>query len=390
MVEIRMRGGSHPDEEMDAVEHDIATKAWTLFQTDPKWNELGIKKAYNLMHFFTFWGQKSTQNIRLLYRLQPYPEYLEFEVVQGGCPMRCHMCETTYWDEKNIIMDWKHMRHIADQFPNLKWAGINAMGEPNTNKDYFKILKLLSDRGVCQEQYTEAQIIDPKDMEKYVKMGFEYVKFSLDAATPETWRKIRPYADWNKSIEAGKALDYYKQKHHKHWPEIHFHYLITQQTACEAVKFLDVIHDLKIEVSDIYYSRLLHNFKEINNYYTDISPALIQAIQKRANELGMHVSFSQDILKQAPINECTAWTMPYIFPDGTVISCCCMNLQGRRWWQRETKMGNIFEKPFREIWRDKPYTTLRNNLWAKKPNEAHEVCKMCNIYDKTKFSTIGD
>lgn len=387
IVEIEMRGGSHPDPEMDALEHRIAEIAFQRVISSPKWAELGYKKAYNLSHFYTIWMSRDPNIIKLWYRLQPYPDYLEFEVTQG-CPLNCKMCEQTFWDEPNQQMSWKQMRHIADQFPNLKWGGINAMGEPNTNKNYFKILKLMSERGVCQEQYTEAQLIPPKHFEKYVKMGFEYVKFSLDAATEETWKKIRPNCSLERSIECVRALDYYKTKHHKHWPEIQFHYLITKQTAGEAVDFLDMVDKLGIDVGNIYYSRLLHNFKEIKDIYMDIPPGLIEKIQKKAKQVNIPVSFSQDILKAAPANECMAWQMPYIFPDGTVISCCCMNMQGRRDWQRKTRMGNIFEKPFREIWQDKPYTKMRKMLWAGKVRKAHPVCDMCNIYQIDEKSAI--
>lgn len=390
-IEIEMRGGSHPDEEMDAVEHSIAEIAHQRMLTDPKWAELGYKKAYNLSHFFTFWMTRNPNLIKLLYRLQPYPQYLEMEANQG-CPLNCVMCETTYWDEPTEILSWKNFRKIADQFPELKWMGINAIGEPNINKNYFKMLKWFSQRGVCQEQYTTGALIEPKDFEKYVKMGFEFVKFSMDAATPETWKKIRPKCDWNHTMDCVEALDYYKRKHGRAWPEIQFHYLLMKQSIGEALDFLDVVNSLDVDVSNVYFSKLLHSFKEIEkNTYTEVPPELIEKLRAKGKKLGITVTFSQDIPERwPPINECVAWWMPYIFCDGTVISCCCMNLQNRRAWQRKTALGNALKTPMREIWEGEKYRRLRNQLWLKKPRGAHPVCGMCNIYNVNKLSDIGE
>ena len=109
----------------------------------------------------------------------------------------------------------------------------------------------------------------------------------------------------------------------------------------------------------------------------------------KGRKVGINVGFNADLPEtKPPASECNVLSMPYIFPDGTVISCCCMNEQNRRDWQRQTAMGNVFETPMRDIWYGEKYTKLRKMLWAKKPEEAHPVCKICNIYDKNKGSCI--
>jgi len=387
-IDFEMRRGRHPDQEMDGVEQLIAEMALTRMSNNAGWNELGFRKAYNLSHLYTFHCTRNPQLIKLAYRLQPYPSYLEIEATQG-CPHKCVMCETTFWNEPTLILSWKKFRHIVDQFPDLKWIGINAIGEPFLNRKFMNMLRYMSEKQVCQELYTTTQMLNEKDMRDFVKYGIvELFKFSLDAATPETYKKIRPKINWENEINNIKALDYYKKKYNKYFPEIHFHYLIMKQSIGETLDFLDFINGLNIDVANIYFSRLLHNFKEINDVYIEVPEDLVIKLQEKGKKLNIPVSFSQDIHNQAPINECVAWQMPYIFADGTVISCCCMNLQNRRDWQRKTSLGNIFDKSFREIWIDEPYTKLRNMLWNKKPNLAHPACKMCNIYNPTKLSDI--
>lgn len=391
LVEFRMRGGSHPDAEMEAVEHSIAEQAFQRVNTEPRWTELGYKATYNLLHLYTFYMTRNPKLVKLLYRLAPYPSYIEMEVTQA-CHLKCIQCEHTYWDEPNTELSWKDFKNTMDQFPELKWAGNNALGDPFLNKNYWRMLKYLDDKHVCQEIYTTASLLKEKDMKRFVDTKAQiFVKFSIDGATKKTYEKVRKNIDWDVVINNVKALDYYKKKARRHHPEIHFHFLIMKQTYKEAEQFLDFVKSLNIDVGGIFYSRLLHNYPEIKkDIFMDVPPELIQRIQLRAKKLNLPVSFSQDIpTNQPPANECVAWTMPYIFPDGTVIACCCMNEQNRRWWQRKTKMGNVFETPFREIWNGPAYTKLRKLLWEKKVKKAHPVCEICNIYNINSLSDIN-
>jgi MoaA/NifB/PqqE/SkfB family radical SAM enzyme len=388
-VELEMRGGSHPDPEMDAIEHNIAELAFQKCITEPKWAEIGFKRTYNAHHLFTFYMTRNPQIIKLLYRLKPYPWYIEMEVTQR-CHLKCIMCEHTYWNEPNTTLSLEDFKKTMDQFPELKWAGNNALGDPFLNKDYWEMVRIVGERGVNQEIYTTSSLLSEEDMERFVTMNTHlYVKFSLDGATKETYENIRKGVDFDKVVRNIKALDNYKKKHGKYWPEIHFHFIIMKQNVHEAVQYLDFLKSLNIDIGGIYYSRMLHKFPEAEGIYMDVPLDLVEKIKKHAEELHLPVSFSQDMPHLwPPASECVAWTMPYIFPDGTVIPCCCMNEQNRRCWQRANRMGNVFEKPFREIWYDKPYSQMRERLWKGNVKEAHPCCAICNIYNIDGKSTI--
>jgi len=388
-IDFIMRGGNNPDKVMDMFESKVAEEAFSRVNTSSVWSELGYKRAYNLLHLFTFYMSRNPDIIKTLYRLEPYPSYVEMEVTQK-CPLRCVFCEHTYWDEGYDELSFKNFKYAMDQFPDLKWAGNNALGDPFTNKDYWRMGKLMDDRGVCQEVYTTTFLLKETDMKKYAQMkGFIFFKISMDGATKETYEKVRPGVDYDKVVRNIKAFDYYKKKYNKHYPELHFHYLIIKENIHEALDYLDFIDSLDVNVGGVMYSRLLHYFPEIKNSFMEIPRYLCNELVEKGKKLNIPVSFNADLPEtKAPASECTAWLMPYIFPDGTVISCCCMNEQNRRQWQRETKMGNIFDTPMREIWNGKAYKKMRKMLWQKKVRQAHPVCNMCNIYDIDKKSAI--
>jgi len=380
-IDFLMRRGDHPNAELNTIEKQLAEKAFMMVNTLPQFAELGYKRTYNFMHLLTFYESTNPYIIKLMNKLEPYPWYIEMEMTQGICPLRCKMCELTYWNEEKIQLTFDKFKYVMDQFPDLKWAGNNALGDPFTNPDCWKIWKYLDDKDVCQEIYLTCYSLNEEDMKRFLELkGLVFFKISFDAATKETYEKIRVNSSFDKVIRNIKRFDYEKRKLGRYFPEIQFHYIIMKSNIDEAVKFVDFVDSLDVDCKSICYSRLLHNFKEINDEFTNIPQSLVKEIIARGKSKGIKINFSLDIEPTRPAKDCLAWMMPYIFPDGTVISCCCMNEQNRRDWQRETSMGNVFNTPFRNIWYGEKYTKLRHLLYEDKPLEAHPVCNICNIY----------
>jgi len=382
-IDFLMREGDNPIKEINAIEKEIAVNAYNAVNSSPKWEELGYKRTYNFFHLLRFYESRDPYIIDLMYKYEPYPWYIEMEMTQGICPLRCRMCELRYWNEKKIQLSFEKFKYAMDQFPELKWAGNNALGDPFTNPHCWDIWKYLDDQYVCQELYLSGFLLKPKDMKRFLDMkGLIWLKFSMEGATKKTYEYIREGSNFERVLENIKALDSYKKDYGRYFPEIQFHYIIMKNNIEEAFQFLDLVDSLDIDCSGVYYSRLLHNFPEINDLYTEIPEDLPAKIRAKGQKLGINTFFSLTVAKKPPINECLAWLMPYIFPDGTVISCCCMNEQNRRECQRKTSMGNIFKQNFREIWYGEKYTRLRRKLREGKYKEAHPVCRICNIYER--------
>jgi MoaA/NifB/PqqE/SkfB family radical SAM enzyme len=136
------------------------------------------------------------------------------------------------------------------------------------------------------------------------------------------------------------------------------------------------------------FSRLLHNFKEVNDIYTEIPQDLIDRLIQRGKGYGISISVNGDARAiKPPASTCSQWQMPYIFPDGTVIPCCNPNEANMRKWQRESSMGNIFKTPFREIWEGEKYRKLRDSLYLKKREDFSPICRtLCAIHDTSEFT----
>jgi len=312
---------------------------------------------------------------------------IEMEVCQWICPLKCIMCEVQYSDQPKIKLSFEKFKYAMDQFPDLHWAGNNALGDPFTNPEYGKMVKYLDDQEVAQEIYMTSCLLKEGDMKQFVDyQSFILTKFSLDGATKETYEKIRPGVDFDKVIANIKALDNYKRQAGKFFPKLEFHYIIMQQNVHEAEQFIDFIDSLDIRCTGIMFSRLLHYFPEVKDVYMDVPKELGERLVERGKMRGIPVWFNGDASAcKAPAYNCLQHSMPYILSGGDVLSCCNQNEANMRDKQIEWSMGNIFETPMREIWNGPKYTKLRNSLMIGNQKDYMPICKnLCALYDITK------
>ena len=383
-VEVEMRGFNHPDPEMDVVEHQIAEIAYRNITSVPDWADLPPKVAYNFVHLNTFYGTQNPQILNLVKRLDPYPMYLEGEVT-SKCNLKCVMCERQYWDEKPSP-DWtvKDFLYVLDQFPELKWAAFNPIAEQFMNKDFFRMMEIMEERQICQELYNTTYLLSTDQIEKLVKMkSLMFMKFSHDAATPETYESIRVNAKWDKVVRNIKAFDEFKKVYGRSFPKIEFHYIVMKQNIHEVEQFIDWVDSLDIECNGIMFSQLLHKFPEVEDMYVQIPQQLGERLVEKGKRVGIPVYFNSDAQScKPPVRNCTQFLMPFVFVSGEVNSCCAQNEANCRALQKEWTLGNIFETPMREIWNSKWAKDFRHGLWNNKI--LSPICEMCATHDTSK------
>ena len=346
--------------------------------------EKGFKWTYNYIHLYLFYGTTNRFFIKLIHWVQPYPPYLEVEVTTR-CPLKCIMCEHTYWKEPNRDMSFEQFKRIMDQFPKLKWIGLTGIGESFVNKDFMKMLRYVKSKNIYVELYDNFFLTDNETAEEMVDLGVEKIFFSFDAATKETYEKIRVGSDFERVVNNVKNLLRIKKERKKYFPELDFHYIINRLNMHEMPKYVELVHSLcGKDRAVIRFTRMLHRFKEVEDLFVEIPAEIIEATEKRAKELGIVVTWNRDVPQQKPpVKDCTVWLMPFIFVTGHVIPCCSGNEAGQRDFQKAEAMGNVFEQNFKDIWKGERYKNLRKML---RENKVPVVCRDCSAFDTKKRS----
>ena len=378
-IDYQMRGGAHPDLEREEIERQVAQMAFDLFMNDPKYKEKGITWLFNLVWFQMIYCSREPKIVNYLFNKKPFPEFCEIEVTTR-CDMRCKLCEHTYWKTQPRDMTFEEFKKIVDEFPTLKWAGMTGIGQSMLNKDYLKMMKYLKDKNVYIENFDNFKHLTPEVSKQMIDMGLDKLYVSLDAAKEATFNLMQVGADWDSVINNIKSFDAYKKSKHLHFPELWFHFIMTKDNVAEMEDYLQLIHDLGVEVEGVQFTKLLHDFKEVKDSHVEITDEKKMSVMKKALELGIKASFNMNTSSEeekTPIEFCSVWTQPFIFADGTVIPCCSQNEQNDRPFQILTSPGNILKDGMRKVWKNfgKMVDELNNNKIPKQ-------CERCVLYRK--------
>jgi len=342
-----------------------------------------IKEAYNYLHYLTFWGMKDNHFIAKLSQMRtPYPSYTEIEVTTR-CNLRCIMCEHTYWNEETRDMSFETFKKIVDGFPNLKWIGLTGIGESFLNKDFLKMLRYVKSKSVYVELYDTFFFIDEKTARELIEIGVDLILASIDGATKETYEKIRRGSDFERVINNVKTLVELKREMNSYFPRLGFHYIISTINLKEIPHYIEMVHSIcGDQKTEILFSRVLHEFDEIQDIFTQVPDKIVLEATKLAKELGILIRLGRDVPKtKPPVTQCVAWTMPFIFVTGHVVPCCVTNEANRRDFQKRHNLGNVFERNFNEIWHSRNYTNFREMIRAGK---VPVQCIKCPIFEVDK------
>jgi len=337
----------------------------------------GIRYTLNRLHYHLFWEMRNPLLNWLSHTLTPLPSYIEVEVTTR-CNLQCIICEHTYWDEPPKDMSLEQFKSIISQFP-LKWIGLTGIGESFLNKDFLDILKLVKSKDIVVELYDTFFFIDEKVAELLLSLEIDRILISLDAATKDTYEKIRVNSDFYLVVNNLKRLFELKKKKKSFFPRMAFHFIVNRMNIGEMEEYIELIASIaQGERADIQFTRMLHSFKEIEELYVEVPEDRIEKLKEKGKSLAITVVFGADVsAEKPPVCECIEWTMPFIFVTGDVIPCCACNEAGKRAFQKEQALGNIFEQPFKQIWNGKKYRALRNSL---RRGKTLPVCRNCCVY----------
>jgi len=334
------------------------------------WNIVRINPTLNRVWM---WTKTNTPLPTFLNILNPYPTGIEIEVTTR-CGLRCIMCEHTYWNEPKRDMSYEQFVGIIEQFPNLRWIGLTGIGEGSLHKDFNRMLGYLKERGILIDFFNTLNFVSKKDLKYWMSLPVNRLDVSIDAATEDTYEKVRVGGTYQRVIDNIAYLFECKGT-----TTVGFHYIIGKYNIGEVLQFIDLINALRQgKKTHIRYTRILHKFREVESSYIEIPKELQKKVEKKGQEVGIEISWNADVpATKPPVKRCLEFFEPFIFVTGHVIPCCAGNEANGREYQKETALGNILETPFPKIWAGKEYSELRKQI---RKGRVPIPCSGCPLY----------
>lgn len=174
------------------------------------------------------------------------------------CNFKCVYCidhRTGNKIPRNNLNDevWQDLLELIPRSMALSFHGIS---EFMIDPQFFDIVKRCADAGVELRMNTNGSVCTPKYLEALAAYpGHLTIDFSLDAASPDVFTRIRGWDFWRviKNIKA--YVDRFESRRNRTWMTLSF--VITKSSVSDMLPFLYLGHALKMD-SLIYYR--LHEY----------------------------------------------------------------------------------------------------------------------------------
>lgn len=258
-------------------------------------------------------------------------------------------------------------------------------GEPLINPDLPEMVRTAKQAG-CEVGFsTNGSLLTPDLSEYFTDLPLDWISFSFDAATPETYHRIRQGSSYDNVIRNIAALRDFKSQRDSVFPKMMMVFVMmtgSHENYHELPEYIDLAHSLGVEqviaknldviTKDGDIERGL--FSHDGQYLPEVED-IREAARKRADELGIGLRLyelqprQQVICEQRPIHNL------YINYAGYVSPCITLSYAEDRFFNGERVhvpcqiMGNINDEALDVIWNKPDYKAFRKLYENRKQRE---------------------
>lgn len=322
-----------------------------------------------------------------------------FIEVTNRCNLLCETCPRTYFTREPLrSLTYDEFVFIAEQFPEMRRAVLHGIGEPLLNKELPQIIAYLKRREIEVLFNSNGTLLTPAWQEALVRSGLDEYRCSIDGAEPATYARIRG-ADLLHKIEQGLAgLVQTRARLRAESPRISIWCVVTKENLHELPDLVRLA--ARLGVPEVYVQRMTYFGHEPEAQYgmargelaifgadADRQDEIIAQCEALSTTLGVDFRAAgardpRNSLAAArpaddhPWQACLRpWTTAYVTANGNCLPCCISPFATHDY--ESLILGNLFEKPFRELWNDALYRQFRTDFFTDKP---HKACANCGVF----------
>lgn len=305
----------------------------------------------------------------------PFALHIEPALV---CNYRCPACRHERRDlapKNEKFMDFESYKGLLDQVKGRTWSlELTGHGESTLHPRFYEMVEYAVSNGFYTKMETNCSRID---IDKVEESGIQTIHMALDGMSQETYARYRVRGNFH---EVKRNLENLVElRNRTGWPHLELRFLVFGHNQHELDEAKDYLDSLDISWR-FQWARIpngfacpesiyqLWNLEVTPEAFEEWSPTLPEFIAYKKDESTGF--YRHDITRGELEPICTApWTMVVVRSSGEAVPCCeILNDPGLSY-------GNVFERPFEEIWNGPQIRELRRTL-AKDPAKLHP-CNIC-------------
>src|SRR5881296_627486 len=298
----------------------------------------------------------------------PRSLYLE---TTNRCDSKCQTCIRTFQSlEPPADLTLAQVKTIAEQFPVLERVVLHGIGEPLLNSD---AISLTAERA-----------------RRLIESGLDEYRVSLDAATRETYRRLRGVDQFDRVVANVRRLVELERERGRSVPHVSLWFTASRANLDELPAFVQLAASLGVD--EVYVQRLVFNGLGLATAENALhgrlhrqEQELLDAAEGLAHALGLAlrasglttplVSLTGGAPSPRPWAGCQRpWTLSYVTANGNVLPCCISPWVARNY--QALILGNALAEPFADIWNGERYRRFRINFESASPPDP---CRGCGL-----------
>jgi len=319
-----------------------------------------LKKSFRLRRLFNAVKVYLSYYISLLTKNAIYwgsPPVVMIEPT-NICNLQCPLCPSGNGTLKRTkgYMGFDVFKKIIDDIEKTAFMVVLwNQGEPYLNKDFSRMVKYASDRGLFTLVSTNGNI--DYNAEEVVNSGLDSMIVSLDGTTQETYNKYRVNGKLDKVIEGVRKIIAAKKKLNRINPLLRWQFLVMKHNEHEIEKIKQLSKELDVDNLELKSVQIYS--KEDIEKYLPLNPKY-----RRYKVNGNNFE-----LKFGIKNQCRRiWTNAVINWNGEV-AICCFDKDG------EFQVGNVMGSNLNNLWKNNNIMKVRNQIL--KDRKQIPICRNC-------------
>jgi radical SAM protein with 4Fe4S-binding SPASM domain len=249
---------------------------------------------------------------------------------------------------------------IDSIYKDLIYLIFYFQGEPYLNPAFLDMVSYASKKGIYTATSTNAHYLTEANAKKTVESGLDRLIISIDGTTQEVYEQYRVGGKLDKVIEGARNIVKWKKELKSKTPFIFFQFLVVKPNEHQ-------IEEIKALGAEIGVDAVRFKTAQVYDYSND-PHKLIPTIQKYSRYKKDSAGEMQ--VKNGLGNHCwKLWHANVITWDGIVVPCCFDK-------DATHQLGNLANKPFKEVWQSNEYHTFRKNLMTSR--KSIDICANCS------------
>lgn len=231
-------------------------------------------------------------------------------------------------------------------------------GEPFLNPQFFEFVRYARQNRIYSATSTNGHFLNDENARKTIESGLDRLIISLDGIGQQEYSAYRVGGRYQKVTDGIKNMVMWKKKLKSPTPHIIVQFIVfrsNQHQLKEIKKLCDEwgVDELQLKTAQIY------DYKNGN--------PLIPTIDKYSRYRKLPDG-NYEFKNNLPDKCYRMWSSCVITWDGITVPCCFDKDAGY-------KMGDLKEKPFRDVWRSKMYNDFRTKVFTNRKQT--DICQNC-------------